>query len=239
MAATRPALVFAHYFGGSARSWRPLLDALGDVGDVVVPDLPGFGGTRPFATPTLTDFADDLSARAGDRPWVAVGHSMGGKIALAVAARKLPNLAGLILIAPSPPTPQPMSDDDRQASLDAFDNRKVAERDLTRVACRLSPALMDTVSEDELRVDRSTWRWWLEQGSRDDISPRTQGLRLPTLVITGDHDNVLGAETPAQVARNLADSSLRIVADAGHMVPLEHPRIVARLIRNFLARLAT
>ena len=231
--------MFAHYFGGSARSWRPLLDALDLDWDRVVPDLPGFGASKPFAKPTLDAFADDLSARAGDSPWVAVGHSMGGKIALAVAARKPPNLVGLILIAPSPPTPQPMSDEDRQASLDAFGVRNAAERDMARIAGRLSPAQMNLVVDDQLRVDRSTWRWWLKQGSRDDISVSTQGLDLPVLVIAGDDDRVLGSDTPARIARNIASATLRIIGDAGHMVPLEQSDSVARLIHNFTTRIGT
>ncbi|MCA1654701.1 MAG: alpha/beta fold hydrolase [Sphingomicrobium sp.] len=237
MAADPPTLVFAHYFGGSARSWTPLLHALGGSGEQIVPDLPGFGGTAPPMTLTLDTYADYLADRAGVRPWIAVGHSMGGKIALACAARRPSNLVGLVLIAASPPTPQPMSDDDRRASIEAFGNRQSARRQLTSIAGRLPPALLEICVEDELRVAWPAWRWWLEQGSRADISGRTHGLQLPVLIITGDDDRVLGSDTAAQIQRGLPNATLRTIADAGHMVPLEHPERVARLIRDFAAKI--
>ena len=62
--ADRPILVFAHYFGGSARSWEPLLKALGG-GDHVARDLPGFGGSEPPADPSLEAYADHVASLAG------------------------------------------------------------------------------------------------------------------------------------------------------------------------------
>ena len=124
----RPRLVFAHYFGGSARSWTTLADRLGDDMDCVVPDLPGFGDTPPPTDLSLDGWVDAFASLAGDAPFVAVGHSMGGKIALALAARRPATLTGLILLAASPPTPEPMSDDDRQASLAAYGSRRAATR---------------------------------------------------------------------------------------------------------------
>lgn len=229
-----PALVFAHFFGGSARSWDPLLGALGDRHECIVPDLPGFGDTPPLASASLDAYAADLAGRAEGRAWIAVGHSMGGKIALA-AAQRSPTLVGIVLIAASPPTPQPMSDADRQASLAAFGNREAAKREFARIAPHLAEALRSIAADDALRVARPAWHWWLEQGSRDDISPSMKALTLPVLVITGDADRVLGPDTAASIAHQLPRATLRTVAGAGHMVPLEQPHLVARLVRDFRA----
>jgi pimeloyl-ACP methyl ester carboxylesterase len=67
------------------------------------------------------DFGDQ-TVRSGeeDVPWLSAGHSMGGKLAACVARAAvdgragLANLAGIILISPSPPGPEPMEESKRQ-----------------------------------------------------------------------------------------------------------------------------
>ena len=231
---SRPRLVFAHYFGGSARSWTTLVDRLSDEMRCIVPDLPGFGDTPPPAHLSLDGWVDAFADLAGDAPYVAVGHSMGGKIALALAARRPTAMTGLILLAASPPTPEPMSHKDRQASLDAYGSRRAARHQFSESAGRLPPDALKMTVDDQLRVAEPAWRWWLELGSRDDISAATDGLALRTLVASGDDDKVMGHDTAPGIARRLGNATLRIVADADHLLPLERPDVVAALIRDFV-----
>ena len=231
----RPALVFAHYFGGSARSWGPLLAALAGEFESVAPDLPGFGGAlAPTADPSLGGYAADFAALAPPRPWIAVGHSMGGKIALAAALSRPEALAGLILIAPSPQTPEPMTEEDRRKSIASFGDPAAARAHFDNITDQtLSPEQFAVCVADELAVDQIAWDWWLERGSRDDISGATAALTLPVLVVTGDNDIVLGPDTAHGVAARLAGSRLETIADAGHLVPIERPEAVACAIRRF------
>ncbi len=226
-------LVFAHYFGGSARSWVALVDELGAGFDCVVPDLPGFGDMPPPPAPSLHAYADWLIDTAGDAPWWAVGHSMGGKIALAAATRRPPGLAGLVLIAAAPPTPQPMTDDSRAEALDAYANRRLAMKQLEGTGSRLPPEVLRAAVDDELRVAESAWRWWLETGSRDDISANTATINLPVLVLAGEHDEVMGPDVPRAIAARLPRAELHILSQAGHLLPLERPEAVAERIAAF------
>jgi pimeloyl-ACP methyl ester carboxylesterase len=68
--------------------------------------LPGFGGTTPLPTPSWAALATTLAAVVDDlpeldRPSVLVGHSMGGLLALLLAARRPPWLRGLVLLEPA------------------------------------------------------------------------------------------------------------------------------------------
>jgi len=71
-------------------------------------DRAGYGASQPATDGRrLAALADDLAAvataSAGPRPVVLVGHSLGGRIAIAAAAAVGANLAGMVLIESSPP----------------------------------------------------------------------------------------------------------------------------------------
>ncbi len=236
---TYPRLVFAHYFGGSGRSWAPLIEALGPEFQCAAPNLAGFGGTAATGDLDLDTYAGLLLAHAGERPFVLIGHSMGGKIVIDLAARRPPNLLGLILIAPSPPTPEPMEESERQKTIDDFADRDAAKAHIEKITDHsLSPEVFDSCVDDEVSVDRRAWIWWMQVGSRQDISARSNGLDLPTLVITGDNDKVLGLTTPFDVAQGLGRAEVRVIQGGGHLVPLEKPVEVAAAMRAFIADLA-
>lgn len=103
---TRPTLVFLHYFGGSTRAWTEVVEQLADDYHCVAPDLRGFGASdaspENFAVKDYADDVADLISTLEIGNSALVGHSMGGKIALALAARNPKGLQSLILLAPSP-----------------------------------------------------------------------------------------------------------------------------------------
>lgn len=126
-------LVALHYWAGAGREFdllRPLLPA----GQrLLAPDLPGFGEqTAPagfdYTVGSYGDWLVGLLTRNQLTDYLLVGHSMGGKIALAVAARHPPGLRGLLLLAPSPPGPEPLTDAERFASLAAYGQAGEAEK---------------------------------------------------------------------------------------------------------------
>jgi pimeloyl-ACP methyl ester carboxylesterase len=94
--------------------------------------------------------------------------------------------------------------------------------------------MIERCVEDEVAVEKPAWLWWLEVGSRIDISSEVAALDLPVLVIAGDNDKVLGLRTAIEVARGLQDAELRFVGEGGHLVPLEQPEAVAISIRRFV-----
>jgi pimeloyl-ACP methyl ester carboxylesterase len=64
--------------------------------------------------------------------------------------------------------------------------------------------------------------------------PRMPGLKVPTLILTGDHD-IADNQAASGAAQALIPGSKRIVVDdAGHLMQLEHPKEVAGLIADFV-----
>ncbi len=232
------ALVFLHYFGGSSRSWKEVIKRLAEDFICVAPDLRGFGESNTqgenFALEDYADDVADLIEHLKIERFVLVGHSMGGKIALCFAARQPENLESLILVATSPPTPEPIADDERAHLLESHGNRRAAEETVRKVVANPLPEkIFETAVEDNLRSSEKAWKAWLEDGSRVDISDSMSKIVVSALVVTGTKDTAIGKKVlEREVEPRLKKSRLVSIPDAGHLLPLEVPVEIASLIRK-------
>ena len=122
------ALVFLHYYGGSSRTWSRVTEALPDRYRIVATDHRGWGDSdAPSSGYRIADLADDAEgviAELGLQRYVLVGHSMGGKVAQLIASRRPKGLEGLVLVAPSPPSPMLLSDEQRATLSGAYQSRE-------------------------------------------------------------------------------------------------------------------
>lgn len=236
-----PSLILLHYFGGSGRSWLPTTRLLARGGfGCIAPDLRGFGEFRPAQHSacdyTLETWADDIAelVRLLDlKRFAIVGHSMGGKIALALAARNLIGLEAVILLAPSPPTPEPMPEKERTRLLQSYGDPVAARKTLRKIAAKpLSRARMAAALQDNLRTAPAAWHAWLEHGSREDISPSLRRVQVPVSIAIGSSDETITAPLmEREIAGRLhVPVSIRVIKGAGHLLPLENPRATAKFI---------
>lgn len=232
----RPALVFLHYFGGSSRAWSEVIARLEGEHFCVAPDLRGFGNTEaPPAGYAVSDYADDVVALVrllSIERYILVGHSLGGKIALLVAARAAPGLESLVLLAPSTPTPEPMTETERARLLKSYGNRAASEETTRQtISLPLSQELHDQIIKDSLRASRLAWNAWLTEGSREDISAQMGNIRAPVLVMSGACDRAIPAHhLEREIVRCVPGTRLVIAPEAGHLLPLEVPTATAELI---------
>ncbi len=231
------ALIFLHYFGGSSRAWSAVIDRLQSEYRCIAPDLRGFGRSdAPVSGYAVSDNADDVADLVQGlnlRRYALVGHSMGGKVGLALAARHPPGLEALVLLAPSPPTPEPMEEADRGRLIASHGSRAAARDSVRKItAVPLEDATIDLVVDDAVRSSRRAWIAWLECGSREDISPIMFRVAVPVLVVAGASDPHLPAELlEREVVRRLDTAGSVRVLQAGHLLPIEAPTGVAGLIR--------
>ncbi|MCJ2062103.1 alpha/beta hydrolase [Methylobacterium sp. J-088] len=240
-----------HFLGGSAQSWARLAEALDGVVTCVPIDLPGFGveaGKTGFSVDAMADHvAEAIRARAPASYGIA-GHSMGAKVALALARRSedgAPGLAGLtdlILVSGSPPSPEPIPEERRarmRAWIDADPETRAREaRAFVRenVGTALDRATEDAAVADVLRAAPEAWKAWLESGAREDWGRRIGVLPTPALILAGSEDADLGADAQeALMAPHLARHRRVTVAGVGHLLPLERPDLLAGLVREHFA----
>ncbi len=231
--AGEPALVFLHYWGGSSRTWQRVIDRLGGTPHAIAVDQRGWG--ESVATDgryDLAAMADDAQAVAralGLSRYVLVGHSMGGKVAQIVAARRPKELAGMLLIAPAPPTPMPAPPEQRAAMLQSYGSRNGVLQALSLLAGgALSPELREQVIEDTLRGAATAKRAWTDSGMIEDVSAGLDAVAIPVMVVVGDLDQSEREAALREIfARFLPHTTFRVLKGVGHLSPLEAPDAIA------------
>ncbi len=230
--------LYLHAFGGAGRDWAAVRERLPAELRGDAPDLPGFAGAPDLPAVTFDGYVDWIDARMGPAPARIVAHSMSGKLALALAARRPDRVASLVLIAPSTPGAEPMAPDDRRELLARFGDRASAREAVAADGRALSPAALDQLVEDRLAVSLAAWRWWLAAGSLLDIGPEMARVTAPVDVIVGDGDAHLGeAAQRRHLLPRLAHgpARLHIVSASGHFVPLEQPDALAAKLKEIAA----
>jgi pimeloyl-ACP methyl ester carboxylesterase len=246
------ALVVMPFLGGSWKEWTEVIGLLSPRLRCVGVDLPGFGDAAEVEGYSVARMADYVVARLRTlklKRFLLVGHSMAGKVSMVVARlaendSQLSGLAGLVLVASSPPSPEPMSDDKRAEMRDNLGRpgnsyRKHAEKFVQENTAQPLPShVFARAVSDVLRMNCAAWNAWLDSGSKEDWSERVGELDLPALVIAGEADPALGFDAQAKlVMPHLIHAQLKVLAGAAHLLPMERPQELAQLIADFADRI--
>jgi pimeloyl-ACP methyl ester carboxylesterase/ketosteroid isomerase-like protein len=236
------ALVFLHYYGGSSRTWDKVVKALPDRYRIVATDHRGWGDSAaPAQGYRIEDLANDaegvIEALSLTR-YVLVGHSMGGKVAQLIASRRPKGLAGLVLVAPSPPSPALLSDEEAATLSGAYRSRESVEFVIDHVltARPLDAASREQVIEDSLKAAPQAKSAWPDIAMREDITAAVAAIDVPVIVIAGEQDRVDRVATlEAELLPRIAHAAMQILPGIGHLSPLEAPADLAQRIASFAA----
>ena len=254
-----PLIVFLHWLGGGAQTWQELSHGLARRGlRCAALDLPGFGqGVQEPATDVnhaVEAAVETIRAlRAADpgTPWLLAGHSMGGKIAMITARRALDGeaglegLCGLLLVSPSPPSPEPIAETRREEHLDTFgtptddpdDRRRDAERWVTKNTGKLPlpRTICERAINGVLAIPPPSFAAWFRQGSKEDWSARVGTLDVPALLFTGTEETSLGIDVQrTQTLPHLPQATHVQIEAAKHLTPVERPGELLEHVTEFL-----
>ena len=247
-------LVLVHGLGGAASNWLALAPRLLAGRRLLVPELPGHGGSEPLpAARSLNAYADSLAIvaeHAGFAPAAVVGHSLGGAIALRLAIRRPDSVSRLVLAGAAG-----ISSGTRSARYALTitgilkPGRRIAPHQ--RLVAR-SPVLKSLVfgrwgAADPQALPADVVDAFLSGPARhtdtvsaaralmrDDPRPDLDRVRCPSLVLWGARDNQLPIGDAFDYARRLR-GRLRVIADCGHLLIGERPDACADAIESFLA----
>ena len=238
--AGEPALVFLHYWGGSSRTWWLVIDRLRGKPRAIAVNQRGWGGSVAtdgrYDLAAMADDALEVASALGVKRYVLAGHSMGGKVAQIIAARRPVGLAGLVLVAPAPPTPMPVPAGQRAAMLASYGTREGVLQALSVLAgSPLSPELREQVIEDTLQGAPEAKRAWTQRGMIEDVSAGLDAVAVPVTVVVGDRDQVEHeAALRESFGRFLPHATFRVLKGIGHLSPLEAPDAIAEAVTGGL-----
>lgn len=228
-----PTLLLLPGAGGEHHDWPA---ALRQRRDVVAPDLPGHGAAAPPGCAAIDDYADWVAAQAAEwglSRYVAVGHSMGGAIALTLALRGAPGLVGLVVVgAGGRMRVTPLILDAARAGQLAPVTETIAtygwgpQTPAERIADWRARFLRNdpqVVYHDFLACDQF------------DILPRLAEIQLPALILVGDRDQMTPPKHARFLAERLLQAELRLFDNHGHMLPLEAPEELSQVLLTWRA----
>lgn len=229
---TEPVLVFLHYFGGSARSWKWVIDKLSDNYLCIALDLPGFGSNPSLDNPSIDNFANYVLKNLKElniKSCILIGHSMGGKIACQVAINDRGDLVQkLVLVAPSPPTTEPLTDDERWHMLNHPVLREAKRSVDNATKQTLTEEQYLLAVETQLISEEKTWKWWILDGMNHSIAEQAKKLSLPITILASKDDPII---TPSIIQERVISvfvgGKLIVTDGVGHLSPMEVPDWVA------------
>jgi pimeloyl-ACP methyl ester carboxylesterase len=243
-----PVVVLLHGFPLSRAMWDQQLDGIGSIYRVIAPDLRGFGESPvPEGVYTMDAMADDvlelLETLEIMGPVVVGGLSMGGYVALSLAARYPTRVKALILMDTRAGADTPEVAQGREATAKTV----IAADSAAPVVDSMLPRLFSkmTLEQQAARVEpmKAVMERTAPQGiagalrgmaSRPDRRGDLPKIAVPTLVLVGEEDII----TPPAEARAMADAipnaRLEVIPGAGHLAPYENPAAANAAILRFL-----
>ena len=239
-APTRPPVLLMHGIGGGREAWGDAGSATGaalaEAGfSALALDFPGYGLSAPIDPFDLAGLARSVIAlidALGAGAAVLVGHSMGGMVAQEVAALAPGRVAGLVLASTSPAFGKPGGDwqrgflQSRFAPLDAGLGMAGLAAQLVpaMVAPGTAPAVIAAAQALMAGVPEATYRSAVSALIAFDRRADLPAIRVPTLVITGEHDATAPPEVSRRMAERIPGAVCTIVPGAGHLLNLEQPQ---------------
>jgi pimeloyl-ACP methyl ester carboxylesterase len=238
-----PPLVFAHGAASDSRLWQPQLAGLADEFTVVAWDEPGAGRSSDApAGFALEDYAHCLAAlieSLGLGPAHVAGLSWGGSVVLELY-RHRPELVGTLILADAyAGWKGSLPEDEVRARVEGARAMLAAPREdfdptLPGLFAGEPPAEFVPLLEEIGAAVRPASLWSqlsvMAETDQRDLLPR---ITVPTLLIWGELD----ARSPLFVARQfeqaIADTTLVVIPDAGHVSNVERPGLFNEAVRRF------
>jgi pimeloyl-ACP methyl ester carboxylesterase len=254
--------------GGPGFSSRYLggLGGLAEQLELVLLDPRGTGESDPPSDPrafAIDDYASDLEelrVHLGLERMCYLGHSHGGIVGIAYAARYPERVERLILASTAPQfsaeqnaameeaiearSGEPWYEDARGALERELKGEFSGDEELMALGLRMMPFYfarygdperewVGVLAGDRLNAD-ATRLWEKEIFGTFDLRPQLERITAPTLVITGEDDFITGPSAARALDERLPNAATVIVPGAGHMIFVEAPEAFREAVLSFL-----
>ena len=238
-----PALFLFHSLLSDRASFDAIVPRLSRSFRVIVPELPGFGGSRAVSgglAAVADRMAEAVRDAAGADEVIVLGNGYGGFVALQMAIRH-PDIATRLILADCGAA---FSEPGREA----FRNMAAASRAkglsvITDVAMRRlfapefqaqHPDLMRDRRDAFLRTDPEVVQAACAALAELDLRPELGQVKIPVLVLVGEHDEATPPPMSHELAAGLPQARLKIIPGCAHVPQLQSPELFLDAIGDFL-----
>ncbi|GGY87046.1 hypothetical protein GCM10011613_35300 [Cellvibrio zantedeschiae] len=237
-------IVLLHGWGSNSQSWQPLIPALQNIANIITIDLPGFGAS-PEVPEFTVDVVVDLIAAQLPKKCVLIGWSLGGMLAVQIAARYPQRVSRLITLTANAKfvasrdyeTAMPLAVNrqfnkgfaaDPHATLKLFAGLTVQgdinERSLLKQIRTLPVA--ENIN--------ANWLQALELLTRSDNREAFANLVQPGLHLLAEKDSLVPVAAVKSLSELNARQQVQSISGASHALHWSQPDLVAEHIKNFL-----
>ncbi len=239
------AVLFVHGFPLNKSMWKAQLTSLSQHYRCIAPDLRGHGASQDIpGTYTMDLLADDLKGLLNHlrlRQVTLVGFSMGGYAAFAFY-RKYPDSVRSLVLADTRPQPDSSeAKQGREATAQTVlregtaGTAKALTPRMLAPASQQNPALVQSVQAMMTSTPVNGWVGDLRGlAARPDSMDTLAKITCPTLILVGDQDGVTPPPESHLMAERIKRAKLVTIPQAGHLSPLEQPRVFNQALRQFL-----
>lgn len=238
-------LVLVHGLGMSSELWFNQIDEFSQHFRTFAVDLRGFGQSskpREKGAYAIEELASDIASvieQLEIAPTHFLGTSMGGFVGQSLALSRPELCRSLILCHTSPKMSIPETVlSERVTALKTMSLEEYASI-VVGQACSASAdsSLRKWLTNMIRKNDKEVYTQVLTEGLRDfDVRRELGKINVPTLVITGQHDQVLPSVGGAEIASLINDVELVEIQGVGHLGYAEKPEEFNRAVLSFLGK---
>ncbi|MGE8317115.1 MAG: alpha/beta fold hydrolase [Comamonas sp.] len=239
----RPTILVHGTSSSAETGWAALLPRLAEKRRCLAFDMIGAGQTEdpggPIALATLVEQVRATASLAGDEPFDLVGYSLGAVVAAAAAAAMPGRVRRLVLLGGWAQTDVRMRlQFELWAGLSRTDKRQLGRLLLVHGLSgaffqNSPPELIATALDRYATVLSAGGDRQAELDATIDIRAELARIQAPTLVIGMQHDRLVPPEHCRELAAGIAGARHEQL-DAGHLVMLEQPDALLRLLEQHL-----
>ncbi|MFC9327217.1 alpha/beta fold hydrolase [Kitasatospora sp. NPDC057015] len=264
-----PPALFVHGLGGSSDNWTELMGELSDLVEGEAVDLPGFGRSAPPPDGNLT-LSGHVRAvigyleASGRGPVHLFGNSLGGAVAVRLAALRPDLVLSLTLISPALPELPPqrsawptgmLAVPGVPGLLRRLPSNGRSVEDATDGLLRLVYGDAEAVPAERRAAAVTEYRRrmglpyamqvmvgsargivsaYTERGEQS-LWRQAEQVTAPVLLVYGLKDKLVSYRSARRACAAFADARLLVLPESGHVAMMEHPAQVARAVRELLA----
>ncbi len=239
-------LVLVHGFLGGSAQWEAEIAHFSASHDVIAPDLPGFGDAGAMAGQDciegMADYVIKFLDSLGIKSFALLGHSMGGMIVQAIAAKIPDRIDRLVLYGTGPLGVMPnrfetiaqsrerLIEDGVQKTI-----RRVGATWVLNSETDAGTSIVEQLARIGDRASREAALMAYDGMETWDGRAHLERFPMPTLILWGDTDRSYRWPQIETLWQKIPNSTLAVIPGTSHAAHLEKPRLVHAVLEDFLS----